>query len=84
MSCIISLRIGDKQQTPLPRLSDDNIALFIKGMIWVKEIYIEWVIENGLRLFKRDAVLFKISCCLFLILLKFHRWQYNIGHFSRL
>jgi hypothetical protein len=65
----------------LPRLSDNNIALLIKGMIGVKEINIERVIENGLRLFKRDAVLFKISRCLFLILLKFHRRQYNIEHF---
>jgi hypothetical protein len=50
-------------------------------MIGVKEISIEWVIENGLRLFKRDAVLFKISFSLFLISLKFHRLQYNIERF---
>src|SRR5215212_159929 len=55
------IRIRHEQQAALPRLPDDNIAVLIVGMIRVVEIDIERIVEDGLGLLERDAVLLKIG-----------------------
>src|SRR5919206_4881030 len=69
---IAVFRVRDNQQAPLLRRANDNIAVFIKGMIRVIEINVERILEDGLRLLEGHAMLLKIAPRLFSVPLEIH------------
>jgi hypothetical protein len=56
-----SFSVGHDEQTSLPRLTHDEISPFVNRVVRIGEGHEETIVENGLRLLERDAVLFEVA-----------------------